>query len=159
MELLLPLLLYLGYSFFISYAKKKQGEYQEPELEPYPENKKTKSNTKKPNIKKNIEAKEGSMQREKREEKKKTGMQYEAKVEDINQELKDKREKAKKKKAEAKKKLRKVKQKKDNIKRGYNQGIDINNLGRRQLQQGIILTEVLKPPRAKRPYRFNSKRE
>ncbi|KXS41113.1 MAG: hypothetical protein AWU54_1740 [Candidatus Frackibacter sp. T328-2] len=175
MELIVLIILYFGYNLVVALIKKMQNQYEEPDFPYQPADKSPDSIEKRPTSTKldGSDLLKRDRPNEKIEEtleganptgqKKNLSQQerYEElfKDEEINmKEIEAKKEEARRKKARAKKKLKKVKKKRESTKYKKNQEIDINNLGRQQLEQGVVLAEVLKPPRAKRPYRFKLNR-
>ncbi|SJZ96358.1 hypothetical protein [Selenihalanaerobacter shriftii] len=152
MEIIILFILYVGYIMLSAFIKKLNNNYQEPDLDKSPME---------PNPESNLKEDKGNLQdinkkqrhvREQDSQLKRTNN----KLDDELMELKAKQDKAKRKKNEVKRKIADIETEQKDLKRKKDRkNLDLNNLGHRQLQQGIILSEILKPPRAKRPYNFN----
>jgi len=174
-ELIVLIILYFGYNLVVALIKKMQNQYEEPDFPYQSADKNPNSIEKRPTsakldelnpsrLDKSGQKIEGDLKESNSTNQHKHLSQqekYEELFEDQEIDMKEieaKKEEARRKKARAKKKLKKVKKKRESTKYKKNQEIDINNLGRQQLEQGVVLAEVLKPPRAKRPYRFKLNR-
>ncbi|MBM7623152.1 hypothetical protein [Sporohalobacter salinus] len=165
MEFLVPILFYLGYSIIASIIKKLKNEYQEPDLAPYaPKEGSDQEGTsksdkqllnddpdsEKPPFENNKSKKEEAEDSAREINKKGTA---ELEIEEERRKLRARQAEAEKKQQEVRKKLKEKQEKNASVAKKNNTRLDIKNLDRDKLQQGVILAEILKPPRAKRPYR------
>lgn len=161
MEVLVPVLIYLVYSLLTALLKKMQNEYQEPELAPETRNGSIGEDLDKNRKEKQNKGNRGLEAKQNQREKKTTKtVQKEFESEpDQPQKIQLQKEEAEKKKLAAKEKIQELKEKQNENKQVKtiqdSQVGDLQNLSQQEWQKGIVLSEVLKPPRAKRPYQFH----
>ncbi|MCK8825157.1 hypothetical protein [Fuchsiella alkaliacetigena] len=150
MELIFPLLIYLGYVLIRNFLKKLEEEFEEADLSPEsaPEKEDTSSVARQEQ-----EVKlEETFSVDDEELESKYRQRLGDKVLEEEQELQAKRARAKAKKKKARQKLADLTAKPDTTKAEQDLSLDLDSLDRHQLRQGIVLTELLRSPRAKRPY-------
>ncbi|ADL12155.1 hypothetical protein [Acetohalobium arabaticum] len=155
MELLVPILIYFGYSILVAVIKKLKSEYQESDLASYtpdemPKSEKPEANKQPINGEKSKVEERNKIEEPAIEINKKGTAQLE--LEEKRQELEARKAEAEKKQQEVREKLKSKQEKTPSVAKQNNGRLNIKNLDRNMLRQGVVLAEILQPPRAKRPY-------
>ena len=148
MELVFPLLIYLAYVLIKNFLKKLEDEFEDTDLPSEPSPNKGDSSIEKEKQEAQLEE---TFQVNDEELENKYRQRLSDKVSE-KEELAAKRAQAKAKKKKAREKLADLTAKSKETKEATDLALDLDNLGSHQLRQGIVLSELLKSPRAKRPY-------